>query len=105
MRTAWPTDDQQGYYWQLLKATADHFNIPTNVPTNQLSEAQLRVLLYGSGNEDSLKKLKSKFAVSAAYATVLFLYIAVIAYLFVSQVTQVGGFSPIAGVDRFGNER
>lgn len=49
--TAWPTDDQQGYYWQLLKATADHFNIPTNVPVRELTEAQLRVLLYGSGNE------------------------------------------------------
>jgi excinuclease ABC subunit A len=47
----WPTDDKAGYYWQLLKATADHFRIPTNVPVSQLSEAQLRILLYGSGQE------------------------------------------------------
>ncbi|MEW5986999.1 MAG: excinuclease ABC subunit UvrA [Chloroflexota bacterium] len=47
----WPMDDKQGYYWQLLKATADHFHIPTDVPVRQLTEAQMRVLLYGSGQE------------------------------------------------------
>ena len=48
---AWPTDDKQGYYWQLLKATADFFEIPTNVPVRQLTDAQLRILLHGSGDE------------------------------------------------------
>jgi excinuclease ABC subunit A len=47
----WPTEDKQGYYWQLLKATADHFNIPTGVPIAELNEAQKRILLYGSGQE------------------------------------------------------
>ena len=49
--TGWPTEDKAGYYWQLLKATADHFDIPTDVPVQQLSEAQMRILLYGSGQE------------------------------------------------------
>jgi branched-chain amino acid transport system permease protein len=35
------------------------------------------------------------------YFLMLTLTYTVIAYLFVSQVTQVGGFSPIAGIDRF----
>ncbi len=48
---AWPTDDKQGYYWQLLAATAEHFDIPLDVPVRQLNEAQLRILLHGSGNE------------------------------------------------------
>lgn len=48
---AWPTDDKQGYYWQLLEATARHFNISVEVPVSQLSLAQMRVLLYGSGGE------------------------------------------------------
>ena len=48
---AWPTDDKKGYYWQLLKATADHFRIATGVPVSRLNEAQMRILLYGSGNE------------------------------------------------------
>lgn len=47
----WPTDDKAGYYWQLLKATAVHFHIPTNVPVRQLTEAQMRILLHGGGEE------------------------------------------------------
>jgi excinuclease ABC subunit A len=50
--TAWPTEDKQGYYWQLLKATADHFDIPTNVPFRELNQAQARILLFGSGQEE-----------------------------------------------------
>jgi excinuclease ABC subunit A len=49
--TAWPTDDKQGYYWQLIAATAGHFEIPLDAPVEELNEAQLRVLLYGSGRE------------------------------------------------------
>jgi excinuclease ABC subunit A len=49
---AWPTEDKQGYYWQLLQATADHFSIPTDVPVRDLSQAQMRILLYGSGQEE-----------------------------------------------------
>ncbi len=48
----WPTEDRQGYYWQILQATAVHFNIPTNVPVKNLSDAQLHILLHGSGSED-----------------------------------------------------
>ncbi|MFL7838572.1 MAG: excinuclease ABC subunit UvrA [Candidatus Promineifilaceae bacterium] len=47
----WPTDDKAGYYWQLLKATADHFKIPVDVPFSELSAAQARILLYGSGQD------------------------------------------------------
>jgi excinuclease ABC subunit A len=49
---AWPTDDKMGYYWQLLKATADHFDIPTEAPYRELNLAQERIILYGSGNEE-----------------------------------------------------
>nr|MBP8948087.1 excinuclease ABC subunit A [Promineifilum sp.] len=48
--TGWPTEDKAGYYWQLLKATAKHFDIPLDVPVRQLSQQQMRILLYGSGN-------------------------------------------------------
>ncbi len=47
----WPTEDKQGYYWQLLKATANHFNIPIDAPIGELTKAQTRVLMYGSGDE------------------------------------------------------
>jgi excinuclease ABC subunit A len=49
--TGWPTDDKAGYYWQLLKATAVHFQIPTNVSVKELTPAQMHILLYGSGEE------------------------------------------------------
>ncbi|HUS94383.1 MAG TPA: excinuclease ABC subunit UvrA [Patescibacteria group bacterium] len=49
---AWPTEDKQGYYWQLLQATADHFSIPTDIPFEQLNQAQRHILLYGSGQEE-----------------------------------------------------
>ena len=49
---AWPTDDKMGYYWQLLKATADHFDIPTEAPYRELNLAQERIILYGSGKEE-----------------------------------------------------
>ncbi len=48
----WPTEDKQGYYWQLLKATADHFGIPVDVPMHELNEAQRHILLSGSGQEE-----------------------------------------------------
>ncbi|MCA9970729.1 MAG: excinuclease ABC subunit UvrA, partial [Anaerolineales bacterium] len=48
---AWPTEDKQGYYWQLLKAAADHFGIDTAVPVKTLTAAQMHVLLHGSGQE------------------------------------------------------
>ncbi|MDX1689129.1 MAG: excinuclease ABC subunit UvrA [Candidatus Promineifilaceae bacterium] len=48
---AWPTDDKQGYYWQLIAATAKHFDIPTDAPVHELNDAQMHILLYGSGKE------------------------------------------------------
>jgi excinuclease ABC subunit A len=47
----WPTDDKAGYYWQLLKATADHFQIPVDVPVRDLNSAKMHILLHGSGQE------------------------------------------------------
>ncbi|MFN2135193.1 MAG: excinuclease ABC subunit UvrA, partial [Candidatus Promineifilaceae bacterium] len=47
----WPTSDKSGYYWQLLEATAKHFHIPVNVPFRELSPAQTRILMHGSGQE------------------------------------------------------
>ena len=44
---AWPTDDKKGYYWQLLKAVCDQFNIPTDLPWDDLNNAQREILFYG----------------------------------------------------------
>jgi len=45
------TGNEDGYYTQLLKAAARQFNIPMNVPVRELSNEQLRILLYGAGDE------------------------------------------------------
>lgn len=51
----WPTDDKQGYYWQLLKATADHFKIPLDKPWSKLNDAQRHILLYGDENSVAIE--------------------------------------------------
>jgi excinuclease ABC subunit A len=49
---AWPTDDKQGYYWQLLTATCHHFHIPLDKPFAKLNEAQKHILFYGNRTEE-----------------------------------------------------
>lgn len=49
---AWNTDDPDGYYWQLLAATARHHRIPTDIPWRELTPAQRNLILYGSGGEE-----------------------------------------------------
>jgi len=43
--------NEDGYYSQLLVAAARHFRIPMGVPARELSSEQLRIILYGSGDE------------------------------------------------------
>ncbi len=49
---AWNTDDHDGYYWQLLEATARYYHIPTDRPWRELTSAQRQIILYGSGGEE-----------------------------------------------------
>ncbi|MFZ0548293.1 MAG: excinuclease ABC subunit UvrA [Candidatus Promineifilaceae bacterium] len=66
---AWPTDDKQGYYWQLLKATADHFSVPIDIPMKELNDAQLQILLYGSGQEEIPVRYVNREGHSRTYKT------------------------------------
>jgi excinuclease ABC subunit A len=67
--TGWPTEDKAGYYWQLLKATAQHFDIPLDVPVHQLSQQQMRILLYGSGNESIDVRYRNREGATRHYGT------------------------------------
>ncbi len=67
--TGWPTEDKAGYYWQLLKATAQHFDIPLDVPVSQLSQQQMRILLYGSGNESIDVHYRNREGATRHYGT------------------------------------
>ncbi len=64
----WPTDDKQGYYWQLLKATCDHFKIPTNKPWDELNSAQQHILLRGSENSVAIE-YKNREGAKRVYET------------------------------------
>ncbi len=48
---AWNIRDQDGYYWQLLKAACEYYGIPTDRPWRTLNGAQQHIILYGSGEE------------------------------------------------------
>jgi len=42
---------QEGYYGQLLKAMAEHYDIPLDVPVREMNDAQIELILYGTGEE------------------------------------------------------
>ena len=66
---AWPTDDKQGYYWQLIEATCNHFDIPTKIPVHELSDAQVHVLMYGSGQEEIGVRYVNREGAKRTYTT------------------------------------
>ena len=61
--------DQEGYYWQLLEATAAHYHIPTDRPWRELTAAQQNVLLYGSGGEEISISYTSRDGRHSTYRT------------------------------------
>ncbi len=66
---AWPTDDKQGYYWQLIKATAEYYDIPLDKPVSQLTEAQLQIILYGSKSTEIPVKYTNRDDATRVYST------------------------------------
>ena len=42
---------EDSYYMQLLRAVAEYYDIPMDVPVRELSQSQLRIILYSSGQE------------------------------------------------------
>ncbi len=42
---------EDGYYGQLLRAVAKYYEIPMDVPVRELSDAQIEVILSGTGDE------------------------------------------------------
>ncbi|MCA9865790.1 MAG: excinuclease ABC subunit UvrA, partial [Anaerolineales bacterium] len=67
--SGWPTEDKAGYYWQLLKATAEHFAIPLDVPVRTLSPQQMRILLHGSGDQSVTVRYRNREGQTRKYGT------------------------------------
>ncbi|WP_206485252.1 excinuclease ABC subunit UvrA [Thalassotalea sp. G2M2-11] len=45
-------DKRNFYYFQMLQALAEHFDFAVDKPFNELSQAQQKVVLHGSGSEE-----------------------------------------------------
>lgn len=65
---AWP-DDKQGYYWQLVRATCQHYGIPLDVPVHDLTPEQMHLLFYGSGREEIPIHYTNREGLSRVYTT------------------------------------
>jgi excinuclease ABC subunit A len=66
---AWNVQDQDGYYWQLLEAVSEHYDIPTDVPWSDLNHAQQHIILYGSGDERVQVHYSTREGRQSEYAT------------------------------------
>ena len=65
---AWNVQDQDGYWWQMLKSACDHFGIPTGVPWRELNHAQQQIVLYGGGDEQVRIRYTNRDGRSSEYA-------------------------------------
>jgi excinuclease ABC subunit A len=44
--------ERRGYYWQMVEAVADAYDIDLDAPVSRLTAKQLQLLLYGTGEEE-----------------------------------------------------
>jgi excinuclease ABC subunit A len=49
----------ESYFWQLVKAVAEHFRFSTEVPVRELTPEQMEIILYGSGDEEITVRYKN----------------------------------------------
>jgi excinuclease ABC subunit A len=59
----------ENYYWQLLKGTCHHFEIPLDTPVRALTPAQRQLILYGSGDERITLNYRSRQGHTRQYET------------------------------------
>jgi excinuclease ABC subunit A len=61
--------DQQGYYWQLLEAVSEAYDIDLEVPVEELPEDKLQVVLYGTDGREVPVRYESRDGRTASYKT------------------------------------
>jgi excinuclease ABC subunit A len=44
--------EQGGYYWQMIEAVSKHFKIDLDKPVASIPQDKIRVILYGTGNQE-----------------------------------------------------
>ncbi len=58
-----------GYYWQMLEAAAQHYDIPLDQPVSALTAEQINVILYGSNGEKIRVHYETRDGRRAAWET------------------------------------
>ncbi|HEY4690261.1 MAG TPA: excinuclease ABC subunit UvrA [Anaerolineae bacterium] len=61
--------DEETYYRQILRATAQHYDIDMSAPVRTLNQAQLDILLYGSGDDRIKVRYQSRDGGTRVYET------------------------------------
>jgi excinuclease ABC subunit A len=59
--------DQSGYYWQMLEAVAEAYKIDLDLPVSELTDADVEVLLHGSGGEEVSINYQSRDGRTSTY--------------------------------------
>ncbi|MEL6403325.1 MAG: excinuclease ABC subunit UvrA [Chloroflexota bacterium] len=57
----WNTDDKNGWTWNMFKALRDEYDVPLDVPWENLTKKQQEIFLYGTGK----KKLQVRYTNNA----------------------------------------
>jgi excinuclease ABC subunit A len=61
--------DRRGYYWQLIEALAEQYDIDLDAPVSSLSKKKLDLILYGTQGEQISVKYQSREGRKATFKT------------------------------------
>ncbi len=61
--------ERRGYYWQMVEAVAEHYDIDLDAPVSQLPPEKLNLILYGTGGAEVPVRYVSREGRTATYRT------------------------------------
>ncbi len=66
----WMRESSQNYFFQLLKAVGEHYDIPLDVPVRELTPEQLDIILYGGRKDEKiLLRYRNQYGRERVYET------------------------------------
>lgn len=63
------SSEYRGYYWQMIEAVSDYYDIDLNTPVGDLSEEMLKLILYGTDGEEIPVHYSSRDGRESTYNT------------------------------------
>ena len=61
--------DQGGYYWQIVEAVAEQYQIDLSLPVREIPEDKLRLILYGTNGVEVAVRIEGKNGRETSYRT------------------------------------